>query len=285
MTRQRPRPDLHALDDVDRGDRLEELEKLRVVVHELPVADAARPREAFHRLVPAVQDFLPALAAAGQRERVEPLFEGPERDRLQAVAVVDRLALLGDAQPAAPRRRRQTAHDGLGAAAATAHAPAAAVEHLQFGAGRRARGQHRRLCLAQQPARRGDARVLVAVGIADHDDLAPAAAFEVGAVEGVVQQPAQDLARRIQRIDRFEQRRDVERQAVGGGLGEACPPRQQQHREHVVDIAGHAHDVRADGRRTVAVTAVLDRLEYPKGALGARFHRLRRRLVALQGLA
>ena len=60
-----PRADLHALDHVDRRDRLEELDERGIVVHEGAVQRPARLGEQGHGLVPARIDASDAPSRGG----------------------------------------------------------------------------------------------------------------------------------------------------------------------------------------------------------------------------
>jgi hypothetical protein len=168
-------------------------------------------------------------------------------------------------------------------AAAAPGAAAAAVEDRQRDAVPRHRLDERLLRLLQAPARRRDASVAVAVGVAEHDDLVIAARTQVLAIQLVVQQAFHDLRRALDVLARLEQRRDVERN--GFALrAQVAPLREHQHGQHVVRPVRHAHDVRADRLAAVLSPAVRDRLEHRERAAAFRRHRADGRLAPLESL-
>ena len=134
--------------------------------------------------------------------------------------------------------------------------------------------------MLQRPARRGDADVLVAVGVPDHDDLAAAAALEVRAVQVVGEERGHHLRRRLQIVLGLEQRSDVQRHRAVHL--EAAPAGQQQDGENVLGALRHADDVRADGGGAVARPAFADRREDREGPRGLVVGRHGRPLAAAE---
>jgi hypothetical protein len=139
---------------------------------------------------------------------------------------MDDFALLGDAQAAVDRAARRCDDRARGLAAATADGAAAAVEEHDADAGVAGDVEHFDLHTLQRPARGDDAAVLAAVGIAEHDHLLIAARAQMLAIGRIGEQRRQGLWRQAQVLDRFEQRRDIERH-VAVGVDEARAPRQR----------------------------------------------------------
>ncbi len=102
------------------------------------------------------------------------------------------------------------------------------------------------------------------------------------AIDGVREQAGQRRPCRIERGYRFEQRRDVERDLAVGVVEQARPAREQQHGEHVVDVARHADDIRPDRGLAIPVPAVVHRFEHPERPLAGGFEHVGRRFVAGQ---
>jgi hypothetical protein len=125
---------------------------------------------------------------------------------------------------------------GAHPAAAHADRPAPSVEHQQLDPRRAAGLEHGCLRLPEQPAGGGDAHRLVAAGVADHHHLPVAARGQVLPVHRVGEEPGDDRPRVPQRLDRLEERRDVQRQRAFIPVCKPCPLREQQHREHVVPV-------------------------------------------------
>ena len=86
----------------------------------------------------------------------------------QAVLERDRLALLGELQPAGDSVRRLGEDRGMGRPAAAARAPAAAVEHRQLDPALTREPRELLLRLEDLPLRRDDTAVLAGVRVADH---------------------------------------------------------------------------------------------------------------------
>src|SRR5678815_2835016 len=122
-------------------------------MHQRAVIADARLGEYAHRLDPARIDELGAERARGhQRDGIEVLLERSERNRPEAIAVVDALTLLGQAEPAAQGSGGQTAHQSYRPTTAAADGAAAAVEDHEPDSGGITGGHHRLLRPAQQPA-------------------------------------------------------------------------------------------------------------------------------------
>ncbi len=119
-------------------------------VHEVAIRDLARRGQQDHGLAPAGVDGLRAVVTGGhQCYGVQALLETAQRDRPQAIALVDALALLGRAQPSAEHAGRHGPDQRGRAAAAGADRAAAAVEHQQFDSGGITGFGHRSLRLPQ----------------------------------------------------------------------------------------------------------------------------------------
>ena len=232
----------------------------------------ARGGDLVHHVVPARR---PLVGWRGERggegDRAHRLLERAQRDPAQPVVRADRLALLGDPQPPAHGAGGRAEHGAGELAAAAAHGAAATVEDGEVDPCRLERREQVRLHALQRPARRRDPGVLVAVGVADHDDLATVAALEVAPVQVVGEERGHHLGRCREVVARLEQRRHVERHA--SVCSQPAPARQQQHGEDVVRPLRHAHDVGADGVGSVALSALGDGpedRERPRGVLLGR---------------
>ena len=163
------------------------------------------------------------------------MFEHPQRYRSQAILFVDQLALLGDAQPPATRTVGPASHQHFGAAAAAIDAVRLTVKKCQVDARRIGRRKQRFLRLAQQPPRANDAALLVTGRVTNHHVLVIGAAQQVTLVSRFFEQLLHHFAAPLQRLGRFEQRRDVGRHVAGTAIGGVGPAGDQQHRQHVVD--------------------------------------------------
>ncbi len=118
----------------------------------------------------------------------------------------------------------------------------------------------------QGPARCRDSALFVRVGISDHDHLAVGTRRKMTTIGRLGLQGAQNISCRFQRINRLEQRRDVERALAGALVGNIGPSRQQQNREYVFGTPRPAHDVFADGAAAEFMTRVGDGFEHPQTA-------------------
>ncbi len=101
------------------------------------------------------------------------------------------------------------------------------------------------LGLIQRPVGRQEARVLVGVGVADHDLEAPPP-LHVGPEDRVVQQPCHHLGGVLQVAQGFKERHHIEGQGPPGAV-EPHLPRQQHHLEQVAGVMGHRDHMRPTG--------------------------------------
>ena len=220
----------------------------------------------------------------GERHRAHGLLQRAHRDAAHAVLHADELALLDGAQAAAHGAGRRAEHRGVGLPAAAADRAAAPVEQGELDARVVQHLHQRRLRLLQQPAGCGQPAVLVAVGVGDHDDLAPVAPRQVLPVDRVLQQLAHRAVGVGEVLAGLEQRRDVERHRAAGPV-QLAPAPEQDDREHVVHAVAHADDEGADGAPPVLAPAEGDGLEDRERALGLVVEIIARRLVAPDRLA
>ena len=190
----RARADVHALDHVERRGRAEEFEELRH--RRTPVA--GRPRGCVDAIVLHRRELrrrnrrLPRRRVR-RRERHgrEGALQRAHRDRPQAVALIDHLALLGEAQHAVDRSVGRRLDQMLGAAAAARRRAAARVKNRERDAGVARRLEQPMLRDLQCPARGRNAALLVGVRVADHHPLAIAARREMAPIGGFGVQAAQ----------------------------------------------------------------------------------------------
>ena len=236
-------------------DVLEERQERRVV-HQRAVRAGAARGGAGHGVRPGgIQ--LPGRARGGQQQPVQRLFEVAARQDRVAVLVGQRLALLGDAQPRVDGPRRLPEDRAAGRATPTADAGAAPVEEAPAHPGAAAHVADLPLRLVQRPVRREEARVLVAVAVAQHDLLHVPAQHR--AVLGQRQQLPHDLRRPLEVVQRLEQRHGQDAQAHL-----AC---QDQRFEHVTDRLGHADHVPPERARPGAAHRVPHLPDRPHGRL------------------
>jgi hypothetical protein len=118
------------------------------------------------------------------------------------------------------------------------------------------------LSLEELPASRQITRILVAVGVADHDRLLAAEAFQMAVVDRMCEERAHGRGGFGQIGARLKERHDG--QCFGGAVllqVEARPAGQQQHGKYVGRAACHADDVGADEMRAVEVHGPLQGAE------------------------
>ena len=263
-----PGPYLETLDDVDGGGEAEVAVEVGVVVDQAPEGCLSGGRGGFHSGGPAGPGLV-AQGADGARleDRSGHELEGSQRDPAQAILRVNDLALLGHPQTAANNPRRLGEDAGPRLAAAAARGAAAAVEEGQLDPGIIGGGLKSGLGLVEGPARRGEARLLARVRVAEHDDLPVAACRYMGTVEGIIEQRGESLSGMIQICDSLEQWRHVE----GHGTVAADEPRapgQVQHRQRVVGPLRHGDDVGADRFRSEDLPGLGNATEYPQSLCG-----------------
>ena len=130
-------------------------------------------------------------------------------------------------------------------AAAAERAAAAVEEHPRDAVALELLGE-RDLRAVGRPARRDVARVLVGVRVADHHLLLVADRAQRGAVDRQLEQRAQGLGRRLERVLGLEQRHDPQPRALAARLGQPALLHQQQHLEQVGGLLGAGDDVGLD---------------------------------------
>ena len=134
------------------------------------------------------------------------------------------------------------------------------------------------LGLVDLPLAGHHARVLVGIGVAQHDLLVVAAQAHHLAVGGVAEQLVEDLTGRAQLGHLLEQRHEADVGALlvpAGDPDQACLARQQSRRQHVVGPMGHGDDVGLDDGGAVQAVGVTDLAEHVvRGAGGVIEDRL-----------
>ena len=118
--------------------------------------------------------------------------------------------MLSHAKAAINGPRWCTKHCDVCLAAAATDGATATVEQRQLDVLGFHRINERDLGVLQRPARRREAAILVAVGIADHHGLAVPAAIQVLAVKVGGQQVLENVAAAIKVVHCFKQWRDVD---------------------------------------------------------------------------
>ena len=230
---------------------LEVRQELRRLVDQRAIVLAGRRGEAVHDLLPGRVGRVALARKARQQHGVDQLLDVPLGDGVVAVAVGDHLALLGDADAPVDGAVRLGQDDAVGRPAAAPDGPAPAVEERDADA--RAQRQLRQLDLrpVQRPRRLQETRLLVAVGVAEHDLLRIPAQRELPAVGRHIEELAQDARRRPQRVERLEQRHDVEPALPRTRVVQPRLPSQEQHLEQVRRLRRHADDVRPNRLRAL----------------------------------
>ena len=268
----------HTLDHVDRRGAAEIVHEARRL-HEGAIGLRTLARDERHDLAPACLARLGGTRPqAGQQHRTHRLFQRAQRERADAVLAMDHLALLGHAQAAVHTAARRGFQRPRGLAAATDDRAAAAMEERQPDTQLLRRVDQVHLRALQAPARGGDAAVLAAVGIPQHHHLHVAARGQVGAVDRIGQQVAQDVGTVAEVVDGFEQRRDIQRH-LACVVDQPTPARQREHGQYVGAAVRHADDVGPQGIRAVARTRIGEGREHRIQALvaflvGRRQHRI-----------
>ena len=281
------RRDLHAFDDVDRGDEPEVLVELRLAPDELSVAATALIGDRG----PDLEQRCGGIDRLGrpprlrrQRQRAERTLERAHRDRREAIVLADHLALLGQSQQSIDRGRRHRTDECVDASAAAGDAAAAGVKHHVLLAGRGQRRRQRALGPIRSEARSAHAAFLAALGIADQRNLPAAPGVDMPAIERIGKQLAHHLTAVLERLDRIELRRDVERNrffALVIGLG---PLREQQRRQHVVGPRDATDHVQADCVGPKAPAALQHGLEHRQRAFAERIQLTARADVPANGV-
>ena len=144
------------------------------------------------------------------------------------------------------------------------------------------RGGQRALRLVSREPRGDDAALTVAFRIADQHGLQPLPRGQVALVDLVGQELAHHLTAAVERRDRIELRRHIDRRGTGTAVTRPGPMRQHQRRQHVRGGGRRADDVQADRGRAVTVAGLHDRLEHSQRAPAQRVEGLRRPGVAGQ---
>ncbi len=135
------------------------------------------------------------------------------------------------------------------------------------------------LGVLQCPARRGEAAVLVAVGVADHDHLLVVATFEMRSIKIVREHGIEDLRAAFEIVYCLEQRCDIKRDFTAAVV-QLTPLGEQQYRKNVIGSLCHADDERTDGFAAILAPTESDCLEDRD-----RFTRLRAEMFRIPFLA
>ncbi len=257
-----PRSDAHALDQVDRCRPPEVLVEIGGLVNQLAVAVAADIGNHLHDVVP-LRHIDAAMFRHGRRQRYGPgyLLQRAQGNATQPVFFIDDFPLLGDAQAAVDGARRGTQHRRVGLGAAAADGATPAMKQVQFDVVVAENPGQFDLCFLQRPARGCQARVLVTVGVADHDGLPVSPLFEVFSIQVVSEEPAKYLLASLQIVDGLQKRRDIDRHFVMAVV-QLAPVGKQQHRQNVIRTLCHADDEWSDRTLAVFAFAKRDCLEY-----------------------
>ena len=112
-----------------------------------------------------------------------------------------------------------------------------------------------------------------------------AARRQVPPVGRLLVQPPQHVTGLLERRDRFEQRRHVERTFARPFVGDVGPPGEQQHRHDILGTLRTAHDVVTDGARTEFVARLGNGFEHPQAAAPDGIERAGRTLITSQQVA
>ena len=246
--RSRSQPERRDL--VDRGDEPEEFDEAGIVEDERSVG---LPRRGGQLVEDRPAARLGHLERRGMVVRRRPndgrrqSVEMADRDPGIGVVLGDHLALLGDLETAVESTRREAEDRPVGRPAAAPDRPAATMEEGQLHAMAPGGRDERGLGAVDQPVRGEVARLLVRIGIAEHDFLAIAPPPDVLAVVRLGQDRIEDLARRLERRRVLEERDDVECQAAvrSDDPGRAC---ELDDRSNVHGDRGEADDVALDRR-------------------------------------
>ncbi len=216
---------------------------------------------------------LDSHAAAGQADgggqRAERALQRPHGDRAQAIALVDHLTLLGDAQHRIARGGRGGTHQRIDAAAAQRDAAAPRVHDHRMGHAPQRRGE-RRLGPVDGVPRVADAPFLADVGMSEHHALASAARREMSLVGRIGEQQAHQIGTAFQGVEAFKHRGHIHGRLPGTLVPGLGPAGQQQHRQHIIDTQHPADDVIPDGVRSVAMPALHQRFEDAAAAASLR---------------
>ena len=134
------------------------------------------------------------------------------------------------------------------------------------------------------PLGRGDAGVLVRVGVAEHDLLHVTARGDQAPVRGSAEQLVEDDVRRLQFGDGLQQRHEADSSGSCDGIDEPRLAREHHRGQHVVRTLRHRHDARFDRARTEGVQRVADGGERLVRDGAVRVERWRRGCERARGL-
>ena len=217
------------------------------VLDEPAVAHVRRLREQVHHVVPAAQRLGVGARRAVQHRRLEGCGEGQLQvlagQRRQPVLVGDDLALLGHLDLAVESSPWLREDRVVARATAAADRAAAAVEETQPHAVRNGHVTQGTLRAVDRPLRGGDARLLVGVGVAEHDLLHVAAQRDEAPVGRVAQQLIEHPTGVAQLVNGLEQRHEADAGDTAVEVDQTRLAGEQHGGEYVVGAAGHRHDV------------------------------------------
>ncbi len=197
----------------------------------------------------------------GQQGGVDDLFQVAAGDGRVAVPLVYHFALFGDADTAVYRAGWLCQNRTVGRATAARNRAAAPVEeHYLYIMGFARLGQCF-LRLVQFPVGGHVARVLVAVGVADHDRLFVVDFDEMGGVGRMVEEFAHYSGGIAQIFARFKEGHKGQSFRFVAVEADAEPFCQQQGGQNVFGAVCHADDVLADDLRAVKIHATFENLE------------------------
>ncbi len=186
----------------------------------------------------------------------------------QAVALGDHLPLLGDLHLPLERAEGLGQHRLVGRSPAPADRAPPAVEQPQQDPVALDHVAQAALGPLDLPLRRGDAGVLVGVGVPQHHLLDVAPQGHQPPVGRVGQQLVEDVARPPQLLHRLQQGDEADPGQAGAHVDQARLPGQDGRGQHVVGPAGHGDDVALHDLVAVAVEGLADGAEGGHGGGG-----------------
>jgi len=139
------------------------------------------------------------------------LLECAKSDAAQTVLLVDYLALFRYAKPAVHRSGRRTQHGDMRLATAAANRATTAMKQRELDVLGIHRIDEHLLGVLDCPAGRGQAAVLVAIRIPNHDRLPIFATLQVIPVQVDAKKCFENIRTGMQVSNRLEQRRNVKR--------------------------------------------------------------------------
>ena len=235
-------PILSVDDFRDHGRSPEIIDKAVGLIDQAAIGCEGQRRQLLHRLeIFAARRALPRLQQARFQRRRGENFQIVAADFRVGIFAGDDLALFGDPDLAVHRAARLRDDGVIARPAAAADRTAAAVEQPQAHAVALEHTDQADLGLVEFPARGDETAVLVAVGIAEHHLLHPAAAVDEATVFRQRKQAVHDRGTGLQILDGLEQRHDVDR-AAAGGVDETHLLQQQRHFQQIRDALAHGND-------------------------------------------